>query len=1002
MKQIPNLLLLALVLLTPLAEITAQPDRWQQEIKYDMDIVMDVDKHQFTGTSVVHYINHSPDTLFDIYYHLYFNVFQPNSMMDIRSRTILDPDGRVRDRIYHLKEDEIGYHKIKKLEMNGHAVNFEIVETTLEARLPQPILPGDTATFVMDFNSQVPLQIRRSGRDNREGIDYSMAQWYPKVAEYDYRGWHTSPYIGREFYGVWGDFNVKITIDSSYTIGSTGYLQNPQEIGHGYEDPDQPLSIPNTPTRTWYFYAPQVHDFVWAADPDFVHYQDVTKHGAKVHIIYQKKNNPSADHWLKMGNYTARAIDFMSDNYGQYPWKQFSVVQGGDGGMEYPMVTLVTGHRNLGSLVGVMAHELAHMWYYGMMATNESYYPWMDEGFTSYTSNENMAHLFNREGDPHVNTIGGYLYLKNLGLEEPLTTHSDRYETNFAYGTAAYTMGSMFLNQLGYIVGRDVLEASLKRYYNTWKFKHPNEWDFIREVEKESGLELDWFVQDWIRSTKTIDYGIKSISDNADGYEIVLERKGDHLMPIDLYLEYDDGSAEIRNIPMVIMRGTKSSDYGSTPFSVETDWRWVDQNYTLTVPRGNKKLVKVQIDPSLRMADINRLDNSWPFPVNRSFMEPARPSYTAYGYSWRPALWYGDLSGVRLGITSYGSYIFGNQPYEANVMLSTGSLNNYSAIATDIDYYFSYEWKLKDWGLETYLKPELRRYYGINEEALTLRKQIGKYGMLTKTKQYVSFAIFHQVKTSERNVLALQGWNRKDVTGMRFGYDLGTDANGISLSAQAASAGKNLGASYATASMNKTYEFGQISTRFGFSVGTGSKSLPAQYRFTQAGPSLEQLWKNHTYWSVANIHPDIIDKLNMYPTGLNGMLGYGMAGVGSPDKAGNNYFTFSIWNDWNPVKNGLLKPLTLEAFSGLGQSWDGLFINDFPILSKAGLNNLLASAGVGASYSFDRFKPFSKWTPQSKFLQDLKLSVRVPFYMHGLQGRDDFGAWFVFGITDSF
>src|SRR5215831_4679886 len=222
----------------------AQPDRWQQRVKYVMNIDMNVQTNQFTGKQTLEYSNNSPDTLYRVFYHLYWNAFQPNSMMDNRSRrqgTILlgdnpDWDPRVTDRILKLKPEEYGWEKIISLKMNGRPQSFKILETIMEVDLDKPILPKSKATFDLEFQTQVPIQIRRSGRDNpRTKVRYSMSQWYPKICEYDYEGWHPTPYVAREFYGVWGDFDVSITIDKSYILGATGYLQNPNQIGYGYE-----------------------------------------------------------------------------------------------------------------------------------------------------------------------------------------------------------------------------------------------------------------------------------------------------------------------------------------------------------------------------------------------------------------------------------------------------------------------------------------------------------------------------------------------------------------------------------------------------------------------------------------------------------------------------------------------------------------------------------------------------------------------------------------------
>jgi hypothetical protein len=335
--------------------------------------------------------------------------------------------------------------------------------------LAKPIPSGGKTTLEMTFKGQVPLQIRRSGRNSRENVALSMSQWYPKLSEYDFEGWHPNPYIAREFHGVWGNFDVKITLDKEYTVGGTGYLQNPDEIGHGYETPGTKVKTKGK-TLTWHFVAPQVHDFMWAADPEYIHDTLEMEDGPTLHFLY--KNNPEfIENWKKFQPKTAEAMAFFSKNIGKYPYKQYSVVQGGDGGMEYAMSTLVTGGREYGSLVGVMVHEMAHSWFQHVLATNESEHAWMDEGFTSFISSLCMNEIMEQnKQNPFEGSYRGYYALVNSGLEMPQTTHSDRYTTNFAYGIAAYSKGSIFLSQLGYIIGQDKLMETIHKYFEDFKF----------------------------------------------------------------------------------------------------------------------------------------------------------------------------------------------------------------------------------------------------------------------------------------------------------------------------------------------------------------------------------------------------------------------------------------------------------------------------------------------------------------------------------------------------
>lgn len=572
---------------------------WQQHVDYKMNVTMDVTNYQYTGTQQLVYTNNSPDVLTRVYYHLYFNAFQSGSEMDVRSQTIADPDSRVGDRIGKLKPDEIGFLNVTSLKQNGIILNYDVVGTVLQVQLHEPIQPGEKVTFDMVFNGQVPVQIRRSGRNSAEGVALSMTQWYPKLAEYDFEGWHADPYIGREFHGVWGDFDVTINIDKNYVVGGTGYLQNPNEIGHGYETGD--LKQPKGDMLSWHFIAPKVHDFTWAADPEFIHDTLQVPDGPMLHFLYKKTLEAEyLENWKKLQPKTVELMEYFSEHIGKYPYKQYSVIQGGDGGMEYGMCTLITGKRKFGSLVGVTAHELAHAWFQFLLATNEARHYWMDEGFTSYISDYAMnAVMDGNEENPTTNAYRGYIYLATSGKEQPLTTHADRFEYNQAYGISAYSKGEVFMAQLGYVIGEDNLKATIKKYYNDFAFKHPTPIDFIRTAEKITDFELDWYLIDFAQTTNTIDYGVKAVSGN----KVTLERIGLMPMPIDLTITYTDGTTEDYYIPLRMMRGKKP-----TTATTLSDWAWAYPTYTF---EASKAIKSVQIDPKEWMADINKVNNKF-------------------------------------------------------------------------------------------------------------------------------------------------------------------------------------------------------------------------------------------------------------------------------------------------------------------------------------------------------------------------------------------------------
>lgn len=643
----------------------AQPDRWQQRVKYTMNIDMNVQTNQYKGKQTIEYWNNSPDTLHRVFFHLYWNAFQPNSMMDTRSRRqgsivlrkdnagneIVDWDARVQDRIFNLTPDEIGYEKVTSIKMNGRPQKTKLYETILEVLLDKPIAPRSKVVFDMDWDAQVPLQIRRSGRDNPStGVRYTMTQWYPKLAEYDYEGWHPTPYVAREFYGVWGDYDVTIKIDKNYLLGGSGYVANTGEVGFGYQNKGAKVTKPSGNMLTWHFIAPNVHDFAWAADPAYKHIVRQIPNGPTINVLYKAEPtkeafenmsdvsreaygndfNKYAKNWDAQWNEVADAavvvFPFIKKTFGDYPYKQYSFIHGGDGGMEYPNCTMISGPG-----LGTVFHEWMHTWYQMQLATNESEYPWMDEGFTEWATDRveeyyrekvsrkivmnNPAAL--RQSDSaamvppayHQNIYRSYLALAKSGREEPMTTHADHYNTNYAYSSAVYSKGGVFVEQLGYIVGADVRDKILLEYYRLWKFKHPNAADFIRVAEKVSHIKLDWYKEYWINTTKTIDYGIDSLWE-ANGSTIVrLRDVGMIPMPVDVKITFKDGSSEWHYVPMSLMFGEKNAEQGQSPRKVYEAWMWTSPTYEISTSKKLTDIVSVEIDPSYRMADVNRKNN---------------------------------------------------------------------------------------------------------------------------------------------------------------------------------------------------------------------------------------------------------------------------------------------------------------------------------------------------------------------------------------------------------
>ena len=627
--------------------VSAQPDRWQQYIKYTIDVTLLDVSNNLEGTETIEYSNNSTDTLHKLFFHLYWNAFRPNSSMDVRSLElgknvmrrrngdeVPDWDSRVKDRISKLKEDEMGFNHVTKLTINGIAQELIEHETILEVRLAKEILPKSKTIINLSFKAQVPIQIRRAGRNSAEGIQYSMSQWYPKMVEYDYQGWNANPYIAREFYGVWGEYDVKITADKKYMVAATGILKNAHLIGYGYETPGAIIPVNKNNTVTWNFAGQNIHDFVWAADTAYVHISKKIRAGLTLHAFYKKGNSTNDSAWKNVLWAAEKVLPYMEKNYGQYPYPQYSFIQGGDGGMEYAMATLI---RN--SSLGTVFHEWLHSWYQQMLGSNESLFPWMDEGFTEYATDQVSNYYYSNWAisSPFIKNsqsaiddalavykrlplveaanYDGYFSLAKSGLEEPLSTHADHYNSNWAYSNASYSKGAVFLNQLGYIVSDSLRNKILLEYYRQWRFKHPNANDFIRVAEKVSNLNLQWYKEYWMNSTKTIDYALGNIIVDTitNKTQITLKRLGKMPMPVDVVITLKDGSKEYHTIPLDLMFGAKPTENKNHAI-IDKEWKWTHPEYTLETGLNLSKIKSVEIDPSLRMADVNRGNNKLVIP----------------------------------------------------------------------------------------------------------------------------------------------------------------------------------------------------------------------------------------------------------------------------------------------------------------------------------------------------------------------------------------------------
>jgi len=588
------------------AETTGPASYWQLHVHYSMSVMLDTANHHLNGNQKLTIKNTTPDTLFELYYHLYYNAFQPGSAMDVRSRNLPDPDGRIGSRIQSLSPEEIGYQRILAVSQERTPIKtFSIVGTVMYLPLIKPILPGQESSIELQFQAQIPVQIRRTGRHNAEGIDFSMTQWYPKLAVYDANGWNTDPYIAREFFGNFGTFEVSLKLPKNQVVAATGVLQNPLEVGHGYSNSSQP----SKGWLTWKFKAENVHDFAWAADPDYKHDTLRVPNGPLLRFFYQTDSTNS--NWQALKPYCQQLFERMSATFGPYPYPVFSFVQGGDGGMEYPMLTLVTARGNLNGLISVSFHEAIHNWFYGFWGFDEGKYPWMDEGFTQYAT-EYMLHAIRNDEHPRKSILETYKKLLAMPNRQALSTHADWYSSNRAYSLSSYIGGAAFLEHLTYLLGEESMQRFWKDFYRDWIFKHPSPEHLIRTAEKAGGMELDWFYREFIYSTHTIDYAVDTVFQREGKAQIRLSNKGSFPMPVRLRITKKDDSELNLMIPLDVQRLHLASAPGQqtlSSISALLPWAWVDSTYTFQLPIDFQNLKSVAIDPDGYLADMNLENN---------------------------------------------------------------------------------------------------------------------------------------------------------------------------------------------------------------------------------------------------------------------------------------------------------------------------------------------------------------------------------------------------------
>ncbi len=579
---------------------------WQQQVDYNLEGTLDTATNVITGRETIRYTNQSPDSLPYIWLQLDQDIFGATSI----NRSAPPPPLIFAGVPFDMRvTGPAGGFLIDTLRVEGMSSTPHIWDTMLRLDLERAVASGETIELTITWRFTVPEN--GAARMGRDGKDYEIAQWYPRLAVYDdVHGWNTLPYIGAgEFYLEYGDIRARITVPSGFIVAGTGTLQNPDEVLSATERErysraarsDDPVAVvtaseaghrPAAGMKTWSFTAHNVRDFAWATAPNFQWDAVRWDAGAAGSKLIQTFYRPGAANW-DQGIRMAKHAIVSHSRWLTYAYPQASAVEGPINGMEYPMIVFVPADTSLHSLSWVMMHELGHEWFPMMVGSDERRYPWMDEGFNSFIDLYTVADWW--ANDPHADSVlngplGAYAANAVPGKEEPMIMAPA--EVHNVYWSA-YQKPALMLRLLREeVLGPEAFDAAFREYARRWQFRHPQPADFFRTMENVSGRSLDWYWRDWVFTTSRLDQAVESVTAGRDSTKIVLGYRREMVMPAEVKIGYADGSSEVRKIPIEMW------NYG--------------RHFTLTLPTAGKRVTSVEIDPRHAYPDVDRTNNRWP------------------------------------------------------------------------------------------------------------------------------------------------------------------------------------------------------------------------------------------------------------------------------------------------------------------------------------------------------------------------------------------------------
>ncbi|PWN58264.1 M1 family metallopeptidase [Chryseobacterium viscerum] len=584
---------------------------WQNSADYHLNVSLNEDKKEITGTAEITYTNNSPDKLGFLWLQLDQNLFAKDS----RGNGVVPLSGSRNGA--HGEEFNGGY-KIKSIKLDGkREVSYTITDTRMQIDLPKELKAnGGVAKIEIEYSFVSPEygSDRMGIQDTKNGKIFTMAQWYPRMCVYDdVMGWNTLPYLGAsEFYLEYGDITANITVPANHYVVASGELLNEKEVYSKEEinrwnqarnsdktvmiHPESEIGKNKTSgTKTWKFKIKQTRDFAWASSAGFI------LDAAKIDLPSGKKSlaisaypaeSAGEKAWGRSTEYTKAAIEHYSKKWYEYTYPAATNVAGNEGGMEYPGIVFCHMDSKGEDLWGVTDHEFGHNWFPMIVGSNERLFAWMDEGFNTFI-NGLSTEAFNK-GEyytkPNLARSGSYLMTDSL---EPVMVGPDNMRERNIGALAYYKPATGLAVLRETVLGPEKFDKAFRTYIDRWAFKHPTPWDFFHTMENVSGEELSWFWRGWFFNKWKIDQAVKNVKyingDFKNGVQITVENMGQLPMPTTVQIKFKDGTVQTMKIPVEVWKRN-------------TEWTFkVD---------SNKEIDEVKLDPNSVVPDINIENNS--------------------------------------------------------------------------------------------------------------------------------------------------------------------------------------------------------------------------------------------------------------------------------------------------------------------------------------------------------------------------------------------------------